>query len=76
MKFHDKKLSSVPEDGNLEVYLNQKDDSNIAARIKCINQDIFNSYNYRHQANSLTCNISNSILIKKQTKLVFQHFNL
>lgn len=44
MKFHDKKLSSIPEDGNLEVYLNQKDDSNIAPRIKCINKDIFHSY--------------------------------
>lgn len=41
MKFHDKKLTWIPEDVNLEVYLNQKDDSNIAAKIKCINQDIF-----------------------------------
>lgn len=44
MKFHDKKLFSIPEDGNLEVYLNQKDDSNIPVRIKCINQDILHSY--------------------------------
>lgn len=44
IKFHDKKLSWISEDGNLEVYLNQKDDSNIAARIKCFNQDIFHAY--------------------------------
>lgn len=31
MKFHDKKLSGIQEDMNLEVYLNQKDKSKIAA---------------------------------------------
>lgn len=30
MKFHDKILSGIPEDMNLEVYLNQKDKSKIA----------------------------------------------